>query len=242
MHGRPASGRRLWAIAIAIAVLLAGGVASASATVVDFRSGDGRFTTDRYVVTGSAEENEIEIGYEAGADEFVISDTSERVESSACDRLSQHRVRCGNDSYELIAKGEAGGDRITFSGAYGTFGQVNLWGGDGDDVLVGGALEQDLTGGPGRDHAFGGSGGDFVGGGPGRDVLRGGGGDDFVGETGNEDGADRLFGGPGSDDLSANQDNGRDARIDCGPGDRDEARIEKVDPKPVGCERVRVIG
>jgi Ca2+-binding RTX toxin-like protein len=222
-------------------VLLVFGAGAAEATTVDFRTGDGRFTTDRYLVDGGPLQNEIEIAYKASTHQFVISDTAQPVETTDCARETLHRVRCDNAGYQMIVATEDGRDRVEFLGRYGGFDEVIIFGGAGDDRLSAGPKEQDLTGGAGRDVVLGGGGGDFVSGGPGADLLFGGLGDDFVGGTTSEDGPDRMFGGPGNDDLAANQDGHRDRKLDCGPG-HDEARIERIDPRPSHCERVRVIG
>jgi hypothetical protein len=45
--------------------------------------------------------------------------------------------------------------------------------------------------------------------------------------------------GPGNDLILA-ADHDRDNRIDCGPGKHDVAVIDRIDPKPIHCEKVRV--
>jgi Ca2+-binding RTX toxin-like protein len=80
-----------------------------------------------------------------------------------------------------------------------------LDGGAGDDVVVGGAWNDDLIGEEGNDRLDGNGGDDTLLGGDGRDQLRGGAGDD--GLAGGP-GGDRLFGGAGNDYLRG--DEGRD--------------------------------
>ena len=80
-----------------------------------------------------------------------------------------------------------------------------LAGGSGDDVLVGGAWNDDLLGEDGDDRIDGGGGDDILLGAEGRDQLRGGeGADGLAGGPGD----DRLFGGAGDDYLRG--DEGRD--------------------------------
>lgn len=215
---------------------------SAAATTVDFHPGDGRFSTDRLVINGDSKPNQIKVDYEADSDSFLISDAAERVTSSVCDSLAPHKVRCDNDSYKISVKTEVGSDRILFAGTYGGFDQVRLDGGAGDDRLAAGPGEQELVGGTGSDLETGGAGDDDLSGDAGADRLRGGSGDDQLGGALSEDGADRFFGGPGGDEIEANQDDGADRTINCGPGRGDVAFVEKIDPEPVGCERVRSIG
>lgn len=77
----------------------------------------------------------------------------------------------------------------------------------------------------GADRVIGGHAHDGLYGGLGSDTLRG------------RSGADAFDGGPGNDSLDA-ADGERDRRIQCGDGERDFARIDPIDPRPIGCERV----
>ena len=52
------------------------------------------------------------------------------------------------------------------------------------------------------------------------------------------DGGAALIGGPGNDGIDAFA-HDRDTAIFCGPGRRDKAWIDKIDPKPRGCEVVK---
>ncbi|ETW13039.1 alkaline phosphatase [Roseivivax marinus] len=99
---------------------------------------------------------------------------------------------------------------------------VQLSAGDGGELLVGTALDDDLTGGAGADSLFGqtgadviegGDGDDLIGGGAGRDVIDGGAGDDMIGGgVGN----DMIDGGAGDDTIGAG---GRNDTVDGGFGD-----------------------
>jgi hypothetical protein len=95
-----------------------------------------------------------------------------------------------------------------------------------------------LYGGAGNDHLYGDFGADFLYGGAGNDVLDGGKkatDDDHASPSGD----DTFSGGPGNDLILA-ADNDRDNQIDCGPGKHDVAVIDKIDPKPIHCEMVKV--
>src|SRR5262249_40381294 len=126
-------------------------------------------------------------------------------------------------------------------------------GGDGDDLIHGtgeaahspgfGTPPETTYGGDslygqaGNDHLIGDLGGDFLAGGGGHDILAG-------GPHPNEappPPADSLAAHPGNDLILA-ADHDKDNRIDCGPGKHDVAVIDKIDPRPAHCEKVRVKG
>ena len=73
---------------------------------------------------------------------------------------------------------------------------VELYGGEGDDVLIAGTKGSILDGGAGNDELYGGDGLDFISGGIGSDILHGGLGNDVL-DGG--DGRDELKGGEGKD-------------------------------------------
>lgn len=94
-----------------------------------------------------------------------------------------------------------------------------MTGGDGDDSVIGGSQNDEVSGGNGNDTIFGGTGNDVVNGddgaddifgGGGRDVINGGAGDDTLRPSG---GNDTLSGGAGSDVFMFAQNHGAD-RID----------------------------
>ena len=105
--------------------------------------------------------------------------------------------------------------------------------------------EDDLYGDRGNDRLYGRFGPDHLSGGSGNDYLRGGAVVDPDNVWGNHYCAgfvvgldDNLRGGSGNDVLWAADDD-RDVLIDCGPGRRDKAIIDRQDPKPKRCETVR---
>jgi RTX calcium-binding nonapeptide repeat (4 copies) len=144
----------------------------------------------------------------------------------------------------------------TFTGN--SVGEFRVRGGPGRDLLAGGrepsivpAMEDEprviywpedfLQGDSGNDVLAGREGPDNIWGGPGADFLEGGPLGAPVGEespgfnTGKDD---TLVGGPGNDKIDA-FDQDRDTAIFCGPGRRDRAWIDRIDPKPRGCEIVK---
>ena len=85
---------------------------------------------------------------------------------------------------------------------------------------------------------FGDLGPDRLDGGAGNDVLNGG--KQAPDDETFPNGPDDIFdGGPGNDHIYADQ-HDKDNLIDCGPGRHDVALIDKSDPKPKHCERVRI--
>jgi Ca2+-binding RTX toxin-like protein len=84
---------------------------------------------------------------------------------------------------------------------------VRIDGGDGNDVLYGGIMNDTINGGAGDDQLFGDDGDDVIKGGAGSDLIEGGAGDDrlYGGDAGDAinggEGNDRLYGGEGNDTL-----------------------------------------
>jgi hypothetical protein len=102
---------------------------------------------------------------------------------------------------------------------------VSADGGAGNDILVGGARDDELRGGPGDDLLYGR---------PGQDALVGGSGDDVL--AGNE-GVDAFDGGQGDDDLyAAETPAAADAAIACGDGEDLVVDYDDDDPIDGDCE------
>lgn len=128
----------------------------------------------------------------------------------------------------------------------GLFGNDTISGLAGDDTLFGDACDKKakasaplkdgndkLIGGDGNDTLFGAGGNDTLRGGKGNDKLFGGAGDDKL--DGGK-GKNSYKAGAGNDAISAR--NGRKETVDCGPGKRDRATVDKND-RVKGCERVK---
>ena len=92
-----------------------------------------------------------------------------------------------------------------------------------------------LFGGAGNDKLYGAGGADALDGGAGNDLLEGGGGKDKL--TGGA-GKDKLNGGKDDDKLSA-ADGVKDT-VDCGPGKKDSATVDRKDKVKKGCEKLKV--
>jgi Tol biopolymer transport system component len=109
-----------------------------------------------------------------------------------------------------------------------------IFGRSGDDLLRGLVGADCVYGERGADRLSGGGGPDRLFGGRGADRLRGGAGGDVINPG---SGRDRVAAGPGNDRVLA-RGNARDT-IDCGPGRRDLALIDRFDDTR-RCERVRL--
>jgi len=168
-------------------------------------------------------------GCEAQSDARVVCRLNVRV------RLVQVSLGDGDDRAEATTSNPAGA-------------QVNIVGGDGEDLLRGRGPTRFNFGGDGGDDTLSGSEGpDVLRGGAGNDFASGRGGDDLlIGDSGRDVlrgrfGRDRIFGGLGSDRVdSRDLPELRDGVVSCGPG-RDRLTADEVDgPIIVGCEGVRV--
>jgi Ca2+-binding RTX toxin-like protein len=138
---------------------------------------------------------------------------------------------------QYLVHGGAGADRLVggnepvvmfdfdINRTCGYFTQDTLVGDGGNDRLYGRLGDDYLTGGGGNDYLVGGK--DQPAKPPGGEYCTGFG--ERVGDT--------LLGGSGKDKIVA-RDGQRDLAIDCGPG-KDKAYLDKKDPKPKRCEKVK---
>ncbi len=116
--------------------------------------------------------------------------------------------------------------------------RANLFGGSGNDTMIGGSGADMLFGQSGDDTLLGKGGADFLFGGSGNDVLTGGDGDDqMFGEAGNDrmiwnpgDDSDLMEGGAGEDTAEINGGNGGETFTITANGTR--VRFDRVDPAP----------
>jgi Ca2+-binding RTX toxin-like protein len=134
--------------------------------------------------------------------------------------------------------GQDGNDNISLDEANGALPAANLFGGGGNDTLVGGSGNDLLFGQAGNDTLLGKGGNDLLFGGDGNDTLTGGTGDDQVfGEGGNDrmiwnpgEGTDLNEGGDGIDTVEVNGGNGAETFTATPNGTR--VRFDRVTPAP----------
>ncbi|HYH58408.1 MAG TPA: FG-GAP-like repeat-containing protein [Thermoleophilaceae bacterium] len=112
-------------------------------------------------------------------------------------------------------------------------GDDRLLGGGGNDKLYGAGGKDALLGGKGNDKLIGGAGNDKLKGEAGKDTLTGGAGNDRLTGGG---GKNKYKAGPGNDTVKAK--NKKKETVNCGPGKKDKATVDKND-KTKGCETVK---
>jgi len=134
--------------------------------------------------------------------------------------------------------GQGGNDILTLDETNGALPRANLFGGTGNDVLIGGSGADMLFGQADNDTLLGKGGADFLFGGAGNDTLTGGDGDDQVfGEAGNDrviwnpgDDTDLFEGGAGNDTAEVNGGGGAEVFTITANGAR--VRFDRLDPAP----------
>ncbi|MQA74550.1 MAG: hypothetical protein GEU88_09465 [Solirubrobacterales bacterium] len=219
----------------------------ASATTVSLFGPDTRFGSqgEVFVSGGDAKDHQINIVQKHGDDAFVITDSRRfGALDSGCGRITRHKVRCQTPAptgaADVAIHGAAGDDRLRVDDTVEGFATID--GGDGADVIrVARAARGggELQGGDGADRIIGGRGGESIGDGDGADLVRGRGGEEivFVDLFSQDRGHNRIFTGAGADLILAKNGH-RDEVLDCGGG-RDEAGLDRIDPKPRSCEDLR---
>ena len=134
--------------------------------------------------------------------------------------------------------GLGGDDRLSLNDTNGALPRASLYGGSGNDTLIGAGAADFLFGQAGNDTLLGNGGIDFLFGGAGDDVLTGGTGNDQVfGESGNDrmiwnpgDGSDLNEGGAGVDTVEVNGGNAAETFTVNPNGSR--VRFDRTDPAP----------
>ena len=138
----------------------------------------------------------------------------------------------------MLVFGQAGNDMLVLDESNGALPPADMFGGTGNDTIVGGSGGDMLFGQSGNDTLQGRGGNDFLFGGAGNDTLTGGDGDDQVfGEGGNDrmiwnpgDDTDLVEGGDGTDTAEVNGGNGAEAFTATANGTR--VRFDRLDPTP----------
>src|SRR3984893_18153848 len=134
--------------------------------------------------------------------------------------------------------GQGGNDTIALDESNGDLPAAQLFGGAGNDTLIGGSGNDMLFGGAGNDTLLGKGGNDLLFGGAGNDTLIGGAGDEQgFGQAGNDlmiwnpgDGSDLFEGGDGTDTAQVNGGNGAETFTITANGSR--GRFDRVSPAP----------
>ena len=134
--------------------------------------------------------------------------------------------------------GQGGNDTIQVDETNGAMPAAHLFGGDGNDTLIGSSGNDLLFGGAGNDTLLGKGGDDQLFGGGGNDTLTGGtGNDQMFGGAGNDrmiwnpgDGTDLMEGGDGNDTAEVNGGNGSEIFTINANGTR--VRFDRVSPAP----------
>ena len=134
--------------------------------------------------------------------------------------------------------GTGGNDMISLDETNGALPAAQLFGGAGNDTLIGGSGNDQLFGGAGNDTLLGKAGNDLLFGGDGNDTLIGGtGNDQMFGQAGNDlmiwnpgEGTDLMEGGDGNDTAEVNGGNGAETFTITPNGTR--VRFDRVSPAP----------
>jgi Ca2+-binding RTX toxin-like protein len=186
---------------------------------IDAQMGD---TTDRIVVYGTENDDTIAPGQNG-----MALNTDGDVDVTFTPGILEIEIHgLGGDDF-INGRGQ-GGAGLAFQGP------LWLYGGPGDDELIGSARADHLDGGPGNDIIYGHGGDDLLLGGPGDDFLAGSEGNDVI--VGGP-GSDSMLGGFGDDTLHAD-DGEADTQIHGGPG-VDVAYVDLgVDPATIAVETV----
>ena len=220
-------------LAMVLSIVCAGTLTLTSATAARAQvivgsaySGDD-FVSFSFVGTPDADS----VWVDVGGDPLELRDPDGALVYGGCQLLEPGHASCARFEGNYLGELRAGDDRVAITGLMD--GRIGL--GAGNDVFTDGSGAGDGAGGLGNDRLDGGLGDDAIRGGRGADRLRGGAGRDRVN---GEEGEDVLLGGAGPDRILAD-DNRRDLRIDCGPGD-DRVLIDSgLDPRPRHCEDIR---
>jgi Ca2+-binding RTX toxin-like protein len=156
----------------------------------EIRTGSG---ADTFVITQS---RGIEIISGDGADRITVGNGGSNIEAGRGDDIittgAGYDEVDGGEGGNIVRLG-GGGDRYLHASRLDT-GNEQVWGEDGDDLILTASGDDRAYGGAGNDNIYTGRGNDLGLGNEGNDTLRG------------EDGADTLYGGLGNDVLDGDQD------------------------------------
>jgi len=159
--------------------------------------------------------------------DIVVNDVDVSVATPGCSTVDRVITRCpGATDFERVVLVFGAGDDlldITWDTPF----VVRVDGGAGDDVIYGGALDDELAGGQGDDQLYAAGGNDRLSGGAGDDYLFG------------DAGADTFSGGDGDDALQAAETSAEaDPEVVCGAGDDVIVGHDESDMIDPDCETV----
>jgi len=220
---RRAARRLLAGTVLAAGLLAATSVPANAATTATFSAGSGQLT-----VIGDSLDNSITISRDA-AGKLLVNGGAVAVVGGTPTVANTALIQ---------VFGLGGQDTITLSEVNGALPRANLFGGAGNDTLIGGSGADMLFGQAGNDTLLGKGGFDLLFGGSENDTLTGGDADDQVfGESGNDrmvwnpgDDTDLNEGGGGSDTVEVNGGNGAEVFTATANGTR--VRFDRLDPAP----------
>lgn len=216
---------RRWAVgavSAVLAMLLSSATAVGKTSVGVFYDEYGDY---QVTVTGGRANHDLVLAFRSAHEDYTISDNQRMVAADIgpqrCSVNDAHLASCprADDGlraeYAVDLHTYTGDDRVRIDPSVGDRIRIATW--SGDDVVGGGPSPDDMVGGDGADVLSSHRANDYLEGDGGKDIYRG---------------------GRGNDHIYA-RDHQHDLVIDCGPGDRDEAWIDKgIDPRPTGCETV----
>ncbi|WP_422931535.1 beta strand repeat-containing protein [Singulisphaera sp. PoT] len=179
-------------------------------------------------VFGDAQDNNITVGRDAGGNLLV--------NGGAINIVGGTSTVANTTLIQVF--GQAGNDTISLDETNGALPGADLFGGGGDDTLVGGSGNDLLFGQAGNDTLLGKGGNDLLFGGDGDDTLTGGTGSDQVfGEAGDDvmtwnpgDETDLNEGGAGNDTVDVEGGNGSEVFTITANGTR--VRVDRISPAP----------
>jgi RTX calcium-binding nonapeptide repeat (4 copies) len=237
--------RLLFLTLLALSALPAESLAASAETVV---SGEKRWVL---YTAAPGEANQLLVEASTNGQAVRFTDPGAAIEpGSGCESAPGDRVVCRIEQGVLLVQADLGDgtDRADARTANAQAPQINIVGGDGNDVIRGhGPTRFNFSGRAGDDILAGSDGPDVLRGQAGQDFLSGRSGDDLlIGDAGRDVlraglGVDRLFGGLHGDKLDArDRPAARDAVVSCGSGS-DLTTEDRVDrPKTTGCEIIKL--
>jgi Ca2+-binding RTX toxin-like protein len=186
------------------------------------------FSAGVLTVTGDGADNTIEVSRDA-AGKLLVNGGAVSIKRGTATVANTKSIQIN---------GQGGNDTLSLNEANGALPKANIYGGAGNDTLIGSSGRDQLFGQAGNDVLLGKGGNDLLFGGANNDTLTGGDADDQVfGEAGNDrfiwnpgDDTDLNEGGSGTDTIEVNGGNGTEVFTTTANGSR--VRFDRLDPAP----------